>query len=393
MRWLALLCLCCCFWTDAAAVPAEESQESVVRFLQQVDQPFGGSQSPDDARAAAIAKGKAEALEKAGTYLESYTVVEDFVLQTDETLALTAGILQTEVVSQENYATETGFGIRLDIQVDLDKSVLATRLDQIRDDQVLLRRYKELQDREAALLERIKVLEAQTQGSRPEAGGSDASLEDYRSAIQALPAVALNRRALESWRNGQFLDPRKALNLLDEALALDPDNVTTINNRGVALYQMGQMEAAVEAFSRAVALAPAYADAYNNRGIAYMAMQNYQAAENDFTRVLELMPLRVETYIDRGVARKNLWRHHEALEDYQRALLIDPQHAHWQAGQDSASLDYRELERICEKAGRACRLGLCSSLNYLRERELCTSAELSHSHGAASATAGPPTAN
>lgn len=373
MRWLAMISLSCCFWTGAAAAVAAESPSPVVQFFQEVNQPFGGSQSPDDARAAALAKGKAEALEKAGTYLESYTVVEDFVLQTDETLALTAGILQTEVVSQQNYATDAGFGMVLDIQVDMDKSVLATRLEQIRDDRVLLRKYKELQSRESVLLERIKELETQTQASRPASEVTNDTVEDYRSAIQALPAVGLNRQALESWQNGQFLDPREALALLDQALALDPKNVTTINNRGVALYQLGQREAAVEAFSLAVAQAPDYADAFNNRGIAYMAMQDYQAAEEDFTRVLELMPMRVETYIDRGVARKNLWRHHEALEDYQRALLIDPHHAHRQAGQDSANLDYRELERICEKARAACRLELCNSLNYLRERKLCMS--------------------
>lgn len=42
-----------------------------------VKQPFGGSQSPDDARISAVAKAKREALEKAGTYIESITVVKN----------------------------------------------------------------------------------------------------------------------------------------------------------------------------------------------------------------------------------------------------------------------------------------------------------------------------
>jgi tetratricopeptide (TPR) repeat protein len=37
-------------------------------------QPFGGSQSPDNARVAATAKAKRDALEQAGTYIESLTV-------------------------------------------------------------------------------------------------------------------------------------------------------------------------------------------------------------------------------------------------------------------------------------------------------------------------------
>jgi len=35
-----------------------------------VQQPFGGSQSPDDARTAGIARAKREALEQFGTYIE-----------------------------------------------------------------------------------------------------------------------------------------------------------------------------------------------------------------------------------------------------------------------------------------------------------------------------------
>ena len=42
-----------------------------------VKQPFGGNQSPDDARIAAVAKAKREALEMVGTYIESLTVVKN----------------------------------------------------------------------------------------------------------------------------------------------------------------------------------------------------------------------------------------------------------------------------------------------------------------------------
>jgi hypothetical protein len=72
-----------------------------------VRQPFGGSQSPDDARVAAIARAKREALEMAGTYVEALTVVKDSRVEKDEILALTAGVVKAEIVSQKNYATET----------------------------------------------------------------------------------------------------------------------------------------------------------------------------------------------------------------------------------------------------------------------------------------------
>ena len=47
-----------------SASPAFAEVETVTRTVRQ---PFGGSQSPDDARIAAIARAKREALEMAGT--------------------------------------------------------------------------------------------------------------------------------------------------------------------------------------------------------------------------------------------------------------------------------------------------------------------------------------
>lgn len=345
--------------------------ELVTEFVQKVNQPFGGSQSPDEARSAGIAKGKAEALERAGTYLESYTLVEDFVLQKDETLALTAGVLKTEVISQENYATQEGFGMILDLQVVVDKSLLEKRLEQIQTDQALLRKYTELQAREAALLARIKKLEAMTGDDQSERGRAVDTVDEYRSAIQALPAVGLNRKALELWGAGKFTNPEEALALLDTALSLDPNNSLTINNRGVALYQLGRRKEALAAFGEAIELAPEYSDAYNNRGVIYMAQHDYQAAEMEFSKVIELAPLRVDAYINRGVARKNLWKHHLALEDYKKALTIDTKGSTQKSAEDSANLDFNELGRICDKAQRACRLNLCRALDYLKKQDLC----------------------
>ncbi len=68
-----------------------------------VKQVFGGSQSPDDAKIVAVAKAKREALELAGTYIESTTIVRNSSVAKDEIIALSAGILEAEVISQKNF--------------------------------------------------------------------------------------------------------------------------------------------------------------------------------------------------------------------------------------------------------------------------------------------------
>ena len=108
-------------------------------------QPFGGSQSPDDARINAIAKAKREVLEKAGTYLETLTVVKENRVAKDEIIALAAGVLKAEIVSQKNYATKDAFGIIVVTKVDVDTSILEQRVMKLLQDHKLRRKNRESQ--------------------------------------------------------------------------------------------------------------------------------------------------------------------------------------------------------------------------------------------------------
>ena len=100
------------------------SYAEIKTYTHTVKQTFGGSQSPDDARIGSIIKAKREVLEKAGTYLQSMTVVRESVVEKDEIIALAAGVLKAEIVSQENFATEDAFGMIITAKVDVDTSIL-----------------------------------------------------------------------------------------------------------------------------------------------------------------------------------------------------------------------------------------------------------------------------
>jgi hypothetical protein len=110
-----------------------------------VKQSFGGSQSPDDARISAVAKAKREALEMAGTYIESLTVVKNSQVDKDEILALAAGVLKAKVVSQKNYASEDAFGIDVIVKVVVDTSVLEERVKKLFQDRTHLTQLTEAQ--------------------------------------------------------------------------------------------------------------------------------------------------------------------------------------------------------------------------------------------------------
>ncbi|MBI4081136.1 MAG: hypothetical protein HY423_00860, partial [Candidatus Lambdaproteobacteria bacterium] len=75
----------------------------VQTFRKEVRQIMGSAQSPDDARAAAVAKAKRDAVEEAGTWLESLSEVRNYALARDDVTALAGGIVQTRIVEEQRF--------------------------------------------------------------------------------------------------------------------------------------------------------------------------------------------------------------------------------------------------------------------------------------------------
>jgi tetratricopeptide (TPR) repeat protein len=281
---MLIICLQLCFVFNA-----EAKMETITHTVRQ---PFAGSQSPDDARVAAMAKAKREALEQAGTYIESLTVVRDYVVQKDEILALAAGVLKAEIVSQKNYATEDAFGVVVVARVDVDTSVLEERVEKLLQDRSLLEKYNESQKREKDLLARIKELETENQKlvtlpSNEQRQKKETLKKQFREATQGLTASELMNQALAFWENGKYVDPDKALEYLDKAISLDSNYAKAYNNRGNAWYNKGDYDLAISDYNKAIELNPRYAKAYYNRGVAWDDKGNYDRAISDYNKAIE----------------------------------------------------------------------------------------------------------
>ena len=157
-----------------------------------VKQVFGGSQSPDDARAAGMARAKREALEMAGTYIRSTTVVKNAQVERDEILAIAAGILKTEVVSERNYITGEAFGIEITIKVDVDTSILEDNVKRVLAEKSYLDQLKLANAREKELLNKVAMLEEENRRIK----GSPALREQFKNSTRGLIALANMQRAL-----------------------------------------------------------------------------------------------------------------------------------------------------------------------------------------------------
>jgi tetratricopeptide (TPR) repeat protein len=134
------------------------------------------------------------------------------------------------------------------------------------------------------LLEEMSLLLARTQRSDQSVAALaqriEAGEESGRSIARALETrMKHDEAAIESRRQ-------------DEALAC--------NNRGVALYYRGALEAARDAFLKAIDLRPGYAEAYNNLGLVHSRLGRETDAIEAFRQALTTDPAMSEAYNNLG---------------------------------------------------------------------------------------------
>ena len=319
MRKTLLLLLIIFFWF----LPPVQAE--IKTFIHTVRQPFSGSQSPDDARVAATHKAKREVLEKAGTYLESLTIVEEGRLTKDQVLALTSGVLKTEIVSQKHYYTEEGFGIIIKARVRVHTGVLEDRVKKLIIDRTTMKQLTTIRKREKELLDKIERLEEvnrrltkkiETQIVKKE---KEALKKDFQQTTKGLDAVTLIGQA---WEDVKDSNPRRAIELLDKAIELDPGNAMAYRFRGTAYSDLNQPVKAIQDYSKAIELDPGNSYAYIKRGLEYRDLKQYDRAIQNFDKVIELDPDNKGTYLVRGWLYMTLQKVSRGCADLKKACEL-----------------------------------------------------------------------
>jgi tetratricopeptide (TPR) repeat protein len=92
----------------------------------------------------------------------------------------------------------------------------------------------------------------------------------------------------------------------DRALALQPDNAETLNNRGLALHELTHFGEALESYDRALAIRPDYAEVLNNRGNTLQELERLDEAITAYDRALALKPDLAEANHNRKQALRDI---------------------------------------------------------------------------------------
>lgn len=118
----------------------------------------------------------------------------------------------------------------------------------------------------------------------------------------------------------------QALELIDAAIVLAPDNAIAHSNRGNILKEMNQFEAAINSLDKAIELMPDYAEVYNNKGNLLQSVQQYEESLVWYDKAIELQPSYAEAYSNKGNALEQLQLHDESIEWHDKATALNPQY-------------------------------------------------------------------
>ena len=85
-------------------------------------------------------------------------------------------------------------------------------------------------------------------------------------------------------------NPAKAIEAFDRLLKLQPNSPDVLNNRAMALFDLGQPDKALASLDSALALRPDYREALNNRGGLLDALRRFGESAETYARLWALSP-------------------------------------------------------------------------------------------------------
>ena len=145
----------------------------------------------------------------------------------------------------------------------------------------------------------------------------------YASVVEKNPQcwMAYNNRGVALSDNGQV---DAAIESYRKALEIDPIFLEARNNLGVALAQQGHYQEAIDQYRQALRLKPDYADAHSNLGSALTKTGQFDEATKELQIASKLKPDLPELSFNLAYNLKQMGKFPEALRQYDETLRLEP---------------------------------------------------------------------
>lgn len=106
-----------------------------------------------------------------------------------------------------------------------------------------------------------------------------------------------------------------------------PENLSTLNDKGVDFYIQGRYDLALECYNKAIELDPNSSLAWNNKGALLLGQDKYESALQAFDRAVEIDPNYSSAWNNKGSSLYHLGKYEEALKSFDEAIKLNPKNA------------------------------------------------------------------
>lgn len=152
-------------------------------------------------------------------------------------------------------------------------------------------------------------------------------------------------------------DPRRAIELLDKALALEPVYTEFLMERAERHRQLGDFEAMLVDGERAATIRNKWALSHDVRARALLYLGRFAEAEKAFDEAIRLDPkLYPSLWVNRALAKNGMGRFAEAIADASEAIRLDPSFAYAYATRARARAGLGDVQEALADYAEALRL-------------------------------------
>ncbi len=158
-------------------------------------------------------------------------------------------------------------------------------------------------------------------------GNYEDALRCYEKAIEVEPANLSDSEFLYTVAIAKIEtnNPTEAIQLLSQALTLDPEHREAGNELGKLLAYEGKYDAAIQTFLRVLDHYPSDSVTLNNIGHAYLYAGMPQKSLTYFDEAIETAPDYVNSRFGRGSARISIHDFAGAVEDFKTCIELMPE--------------------------------------------------------------------
>ncbi len=273
---------------------------------------MGDGETPTVADSRALLQAKKNALEQAGTYVESYSKVRDIKLTEDEVQVLASGMMDVEILEQKRSVIGSGISFWVRIKARVNPDQMEEMAERIRE-KSMVADYKRIHEAYATSQKEIEELKNKLAAMKGEKIKVEAHIVRAERWFQSNEWL---EKGKIHWLHKEYDDVIVAATV---AILLNPVYADAYITRGAAYSDKGRQEKAIEDFNKAIILDPGVAICYYNRGISYYAQGDYEKALQDYTKAIALKSNEADFYFSRGDAHYRLGNKGQAISDFQKA--------------------------------------------------------------------------